>query len=133
MKIAVTTDDKIHIAEHFGGSTFLLVATIENGSVVDKEVREKPGHQVFSGTESHPQTDEKGRHGFGAGAEQRHTEMFDVFKDCEALIVNRIGTGACTHFTSSGVRVIATDTKDIDEAIERYIKGNLDHIDAQVD
>lgn len=132
MKIAIATDDKLHIAEHFGGSDFILVATIEDGRIVNKEVREKPGHHAFSGAESHPQTNERGRHGFGTEAEQRHTEMFDAFKDCEALIVNRIGTGACTHFISSGVRVIATDIKDVDEAIDFYIKGKLHHLDAQV-
>ncbi|MBU4376130.1 MAG: NifB/NifX family molybdenum-iron cluster-binding protein [Candidatus Omnitrophica bacterium] len=44
--------------------------------------------------------------------------MFDVFKDCEVLLVNRIRTGAVEHFTTSGVKVIATDVKDIDQAID---------------
>ncbi|HPA13743.1 MAG TPA: NifB/NifX family molybdenum-iron cluster-binding protein [Desulfobacterales bacterium] len=133
MKIAFATDDKTNIAEHFGGSDFIIVATIEGGRIVNKEVREKPGHHTFSGKESHPQTDERGRHGFGAEAEQRHMAIFDIFKDCESLIVNMIGTGACKHFTSSGVRVIATDVKNIDEAIERYIDRRLNHLETHVD
>ena len=133
MKIAVATDDKMRVSDHFGGSPFIIVATVENGRVVKREVRDKPGHQGFSGEESHPQTDEKGRHGFGPDAEWRHNTIFNVFKDCESLVVGMIGTGAYNHFTSSGVRVIATDVKDVDEAIDLYIKGNLDHLPKMVD
>lgn len=133
MKIAIATDDKINIAVHFGGSEFILVNTIENGRIVDQEVRDKPGHHTFSGTESHPQTDEKGRHGLGVEAEQRHRKMLDVFKDCEVLIVNRIGTGAYDYFMISGVRVVATDVINIDEAVGLCMKGELGHIEAHVD
>lgn len=133
MKIALATDDQKRIAEHFGGSRFILVATVEDGKVVNKEVKEKPGRHTFSAEEPHPQTDGKGRHGFGPGAEQRHNAIFNVFKDCETLIVGMIGTGAYNHFTSSGVRVIATDISDIDEAIELYIKGTLNHLATNLD
>lgn len=133
MKIAIATDDQKSIAKHFGGSTFVFVATVEDGQVVNKEERPKPGHENFAGDEHHPQTDEKGRHGFGPEADQRHKMMFDVFKDCDVLIVNRIGTGAYMHFISAGVRVIATDIRDIDEAIDLYVKRSLPHIATLVD
>ncbi len=133
MKIAVATDDKTQIAEHFGGNAYILVATVMNGQITDREVREKPGHGQFAGDESHPQTDERGRHGYGAEAVKRHMTILDVFKDCKTLIVNRIGTGAYDHFTLSGIRAIATDIKNIDEAVALYIKGNLRHITSQVD
>ena len=133
MKIAIATDDKINIAEHFGSSRFILVVTIENCQVVGKEFLEKPGHSMFSKTEPHPPTDNKGRHGFGDDAELRHGRMFDLFRGCEALIVNKIGTGAYTYFSSSGVKVIATDTKDVDEAILLYSKEKLQHKPANLD
>jgi len=133
MRIAVATDDQNHLAEHFGGSTFVLVATIEDGRISSKEIRTKPGHGTYSEEESHPQTDDTGRHGFGSEADSRHSAMFDVFKDCEVLIVNRIGTGAFHYFTSSGVRVIATDIQDIDETIAAYVKGKLEHIPSHMD
>ncbi len=133
MKIAVATDDGLNIATHFGGSGRIHVYTLDEGSIVDKEEREKPGHEIFSAIETHPQTDEKGRHGFGPDTEQRHNDMFDVFKDCEALIVNMIGIGAYRHFSSRGVRVIATDIKDIDEALRLYAQAKLKHNAFMVD
>jgi len=133
VKIAIATDDKTYIAEHFGGSFFVLVATVVNGQVTGKEIREKPGHSQYAGEELHPQTNEKGIHGLSAFAEQRHAVQLDVFKDCEVLIVNMIGTGAHEHFTIAGIKVIATDIKNIDEAIDLYVKGDLRHLEAHVD
>ena len=133
MKIAVVTNDKKSIAEHFGRSALILVATVEDGKVVNKEEREKAGHPFFADDEHRPQTNKKGRHGFGPKAEESHGKMFDDFKDCEVLIVNMIGTGAYNYFLSSGVRIIATDVKNIDEAVDLYIKGNLNHIGTLLD
>lgn len=133
MKIAVATNDGMTIAEHFGGSSIILVISVEDGQVVKRELREKPGHVTFAGQEDHPQTDEKGRHGFGSVAEQRHRTLFEIFQDCEVLIAGKMGTGAYTQFVSSGVRVIATDIKSIDWAVDLYIKGGLNHIDTLLD
>jgi len=36
MKIAVAADDKINVAEHFGGSSLTIVATVKDGEVVKK-------------------------------------------------------------------------------------------------
>ena len=133
MKIAVVTDDNKSIAEHFGGSAFFLVTFVEDGKVVNREKRENIGHSVLADGEHHHKPNEKGRHGFGPDSEQRHGKMFDCFKDCEVLIVNMIGTGAYNYFLRSGVRVIATDVKNIDEAVDLYIKGNLNHVRTLLD
>ncbi|MCK5544420.1 MAG: hypothetical protein KAI35_04325 [Desulfobulbaceae bacterium] len=133
MKIAIATDDKKSIAEHFGRSAFILVATVEDGKVVNKEERERARHPFFADDEHHPQINKKGRHGFGPKAEESHGKMFDGFKDCEVLIVNMIGIGAYNYFLSSGVMVIATDVKNIDEAVDLYINGKLNHIEIQLD
>lgn len=133
MKIAVAADDKINVAEHFGGSSLTIVATVEGSEIIKKMERAKPGHDKFAKWEHYPQTDEKGRHGFGPEAEKRHEMILDSFKDCDALIVNRIGTGAYNFFTNAGIKVIATDVKKIDVAISLYIQGKLKHLDSHVD
>ena len=133
MKIAVAADDKNNVAEHFGGSSLTIVATVEGGEVIKKRERTKPGHDEFAKWEHYPQTDEKGRHGFGPEAEKRHEMMLDDLKDCDALIVNRIGTGAYNFFTNAGIKVIATDVKKIEDAISLYTQGKLKHLDSHVD
>jgi predicted Fe-Mo cluster-binding NifX family protein len=133
MKIAVAGDDRINVAEHFGGSSLIIVATVEGGEVVKKKERTKLGHDEFAKGEHYPQTDEKGRHGFGPDAETRHEMMLDTLKDCEVLIVNRIGTGAYDYFTNAGIKVTATDVRNIDDAISLYIQGKLTHLESHVD
>lgn len=133
MKIAVLTDDKKHVAEHFGSGAFIIVGTVEGGKVIEEEVRKNPGHDEFAKGEHHPQTDDKGKHGFGPEAETRHKMMLDAFKDCDVLIVNMIGTGAYNFFTNSGLKVVATDVKNIDDAIDLYIQGKLKHKETHVD
>ncbi len=38
MKIAIPTEDKTTISEHFGGAPYFLVVTVEGNKVVKKEV-----------------------------------------------------------------------------------------------
>lgn len=133
MKIAVLTDDKKHVAEHFGSGAFIIVATVEGGKVIKEEERSNPGHDEFAKSEHHPQTDDRGKHGFGAEAEARHKMILEAFKDCDVLIVNMIGTGAYNFFTNSGLKVVATDVKDIDEAIALHVQGKLQHTETHVD
>lgn len=42
MKIAVIADDKKTISRHFGRVIYYAVLTIENGEILQREVREKP-------------------------------------------------------------------------------------------
>ena len=54
MKIAVITDDGKTISQHFGRALHYQVLTIEEGKVVDREMRDKLGHSQFSAVREHP-------------------------------------------------------------------------------
>jgi predicted Fe-Mo cluster-binding NifX family protein len=133
MKIAVATDDKKTIAKHFGGGTCILVVTVEDGKIVNSEERQKPGHGTLPVMEVHPQTDLKARDGFGPESDERPSTMFEIFKDCEVLLVDMIGTDAYSYFLDFGVRVTATDVRDIEEAIRLYIASNVARGEGHVD
>ena len=47
MKIAAITDDGVTISQHFGRAPYYLVYTVEDGEIVDRELREKLGHAQF--------------------------------------------------------------------------------------
>ena len=51
MKIAIVTDDGKTISRHFGRATHYLVVTAEDGKIIERELREKLGHQHFSSEE----------------------------------------------------------------------------------
>ena len=49
MRIAFVTDDERTVSQHFGRARYYLVVTLEDGQIVERERREKPGHAQFAG------------------------------------------------------------------------------------
>jgi predicted Fe-Mo cluster-binding NifX family protein len=132
MKIAVITDDEKAISQHFGRAPYYLVATIENGQIVQRERRDKLGHAHFSNephaAESHG-ADPHG-HGFDPAAQNRHARMAAAITDCEALLCRGMGAGAYQSMQQAGIRPVVTDIANIDEAVQAYVEGRIvDRVD----
>ena len=80
MKIAVITDDGATISRHFGRAPYYAVFTVEDGAVVEREMRDKAGHAQFqaeSQGDGDPQSEREhghdhehgqGGHGYGPAA-----------------------------------------------------------------
>ena len=132
MKIAIATSDKSTISDHLGGAPYFAVVTVEGGKVEGKEFRGKPGHSEFAGKEEGPQLDEEGKHGFGAMASERHKEIRQAIEDCDVVIARRMGLGAYHDLENAGLKVFATNAKGIDEVVELYVEGKLEHLQDRV-
>ena len=128
MKIAIASNDKRGVSEHFGGASYFVVVEVEEGKIGNEEVREKPGHKDLAGDEEHPQTGKEGVHGFTANASQRHKEMAEIVKDCKVVIAGRMGLGAYEDLRDLGFEVITTGIKEINEVVSLYAKGELSHM-----
>jgi predicted Fe-Mo cluster-binding NifX family protein len=129
MKIAVVTEDRVTISQHFGRAPFYLVVTVEDGRIVSRETRDKLGHAQLSaqGGEAPHQTDPRG-HGFDPAAQDRHTRMVTAIADCQVLLARGMGAGAYESMKQAGIRPIVTDLASIEDAIEAYLAGTLkDH------
>jgi len=124
MKIAVISDNGTTVSQHFGRAPYYIVVTTEDGEVVDKEKRDKPGHQSFAHQHQAHDAHEEG-HGFGAGAQSRHASMAEPIADCQVLFAGGMGWGAYQNLTSRGIETIVTDIKNIDEAVRLYLEGKL--------
>jgi predicted Fe-Mo cluster-binding NifX family protein len=129
MKIAAITEDGKTISQHFGRAPYYIVATVEEGQIVDRQMRDKLGHAHFQ-NEPH-EGDEAGQpHGFGQASHDRHLRMAEAIADCEALLCRGMGAGAYYSMQQRGIRPIVTEITDIDEAIQAYLKGTIeDHVD----
>jgi predicted Fe-Mo cluster-binding NifX family protein len=127
MKIAVITEDGTTISQHFGRAPLYLVATAENGKVVNKETREKAGHHTFGG---HPHTESAPgeRHGYDAGSQSKHAQMAQSIDDCQVLLAGGMGWGAYDSMKSHGIDTIITDVPNIDEALQLYLDGKLPNL-----
>jgi len=126
MKIAAVSDDGVTISQHFGRAPLYVVVTVEDDKIVSKETRDKSGHHTFAA--HHPETAPGERHGYDAGSQVRHANMAEPISDCQVLLVGGMGWGAYESLKSYDIEPIATDVKNIDEAVQRYLDGKLKNL-----
>jgi predicted Fe-Mo cluster-binding NifX family protein len=124
MKIAAITDDGKTISQHFGRAPYYLVATVENGQIVNRELRDKLGHAQFA-NDPHAQETPGQPHGMDPASHDRHLRMAEAITDCEALLCRGMGMGAYESMKALDIRPVVTDIIVIDEAVMAYIKGNI--------
>jgi predicted Fe-Mo cluster-binding NifX family protein len=125
MKIALITDDEKTISQHFGRANYYAVLTIENGQILQREMREKASHKHFA-NEAHEHTNELNqRHGFDPASQTRHGQMAVTIADCEALVCGGMGAGAYESMKQRGIRPIVTEIRIIDEAALAYANGTI--------
>ena len=135
MKIAVITDDGKTISKHFGRAPYYMVLTIEDGKITNRELRNKMGHNQFSGGHGeghHGSEHGEGQHGAGhgmdAGSHNKHTSMAEAIQDCAALLCGGMGSGAYDSLRRLNIQPLITDVDDIDTAALAFSEGKLvDH------
>ena len=77
MKIAAITDDGNTISQHFGRAQYYLVATVENGQIVNREMRNKLGHTQFS-NQPHEEDKPGQPHGMDSASHNKHLQMAEA-------------------------------------------------------
>jgi predicted Fe-Mo cluster-binding NifX family protein len=129
IKVAAITDDGTTISQHFGRAAYYLVATVENGQIVNRELRDKMGHSHF--VNQHQAEEQPGLgHGMDVASHNKHLQMASAISDCAALLCRGMGMGAYQSMQALGIRPVVTDIADIDEAVLAYINNQIvDHID----
>ena len=100
MKIAVSTDGN-DVSGHFGRCPQFTIVEIEDGNVLTKEVIANPGHRT----------------GF--------LPQFLHEQGVSCIICGGMGSRAREMFDASGIQAIIGITGLIDNAIEKYAKGEL--------
>ena len=129
MKIAVITDDGKTISQHFGRAQYYLVATVENGQIASRELRDKFVHNQFA-NQPHPEEQPGQPHGMDVASHNKHLQMAEAIADCEALLCRGMGMGAYESMKTRGIRPLVTDIANVDEAVMAYVTGSIvDHVD----
>jgi predicted Fe-Mo cluster-binding NifX family protein len=123
-RIAAITDDGKTISQHFGRAQYYLVITIEDGQIVNRELRNKLGHSHFV-NQPHSEELPGQMHGMDAASHNKHSQMAEAIADCEALLCRGMGMGAYQSMQALGIRPVVTDYADIDKAVMAYMGGNI--------
>jgi len=129
LKIAAITDDGKTISQHFGRAAYYLVATVDDGQIVNRELREKIGHSHFS-NQTHIEEAAGQTHGMDSASHNKHLQMAEAISDCAALLCRGMGRGAYESMKIRGITPIVTDIAAIEDAVLAYIAGDIvDHVD----
>lgn len=120
MKIAAITDDGETISRHFGRAVYYLVATIEDGKITGRQLRDKPGRSQFVA-----RLHEVGHSGRRHGADAEHLQWAESINDCEALLCGNIDVSVYESMKAQGILPIVTDIAEIDEAALAYARGEI--------
>ncbi len=127
MKIAFVTEDGKTISQHFGRAPYYLVVSIQEGEVVDREMRDKLGHRQFHEDE-HAKDHNHHSHGGDPGSHKKHASMAETIADCKVVIASGMGMGAYESMRQFNIQPLVTDFNDIDAALQAFLQGKLiDH------
>jgi len=128
-KVAAITDDGQTISQHFGRAGYYLVATVEGGKIIHRELRSKMGHAQFH-DQPHAADIPGQPHGMDPASHNKHVQMATAIADCEALLCRGMGMGAYQSMQAVGIRPVVTDIADIDAAVMTYVQGQIvDRVD----
>ena len=125
IKIAIPTDDGVTISRHFGRAKAFLVITLDNGDVVEQELRQLPD----SGDHEHHHHDHEHdhHHHHGMGGNPAHMAKFEYVRDCQFLIGGGMGAPAINRLNAMGIQVALTDHKQIADLLEEVKTGQVKH------
>lgn len=101
MKIAITNDGKGIVAQHFGHCPLFTIAEINGNTLLAKKDIKNPGHEP----------------GF--------LPKFLYEQGVSIVIAGSMGQRAIDLFNSLGIRVMVGITGTVDEAIDKFMHGNL--------
>ncbi len=126
MKIAVITDDGKTISQHFGRAPYYMVCTIEEGKIVNREMRAKLGHNHFA-NQQHEEA-HHADHGLDSISHNKHVSMAEAIADCKVLLCGGMGMGAYDSMRRLNIQPFVTDVENIDDAVKAFLDGKLiDH------
>lgn len=131
MKVAFVSNDSKNIVGAFGSSKFFNIFTIENGEIVNQEVREVYKDKVADEVKSIAGNN----NGFGVGkislsvmdpAKEKHMKMAKTIADCDVVVARKMCENAWDSIQQFKMTPIRTKNRSFEESIQELIEGKLE-------
>jgi predicted Fe-Mo cluster-binding NifX family protein len=106
MKIAIPTDDGLVIGKQLMNSRGFLVATIESGKIIHKELRWNLLSKIMT---------------------SEYGSLYNLC-DCDAVIVNEIGQCQCQRLKAAKKEIIQTSEQNIKKVFGEYLNGGRSNL-----
>lgn len=113
MKIAIATDDRLHITKRTGRAAEFAIYEIENGKIIQAEYLEN-NHTHHDHHEEEHHTHGSHEHGHS------HTEIVDQMKGVDMFLVNHLGPHFKVEVEKAGIpyKIIKGDL--IEDILKEY-------------
>jgi predicted Fe-Mo cluster-binding NifX family protein len=121
MRIAIPSDDGVHIASHTGRTRGFVIYDIEDSQVRKVEYRENR-YTAHARGEHENHAEHTGRH-------HSHAPLMGALSDCEALIAHGMGPRLIRDLESKNIQVTFCTEMDVEEAVSQYAAGRLETTD----
>ena len=123
MRIGIATYNGKMISKHFGKSKYFVIVDIEDGVVVNKEIRE---NSFTAHAQGECNDEDKRRHNRPGRGHHSHKGIVNALVDCDAVLCYGMGWRAATDLKAGGIKAcILTEEYTLDEAIQAYIDGKI--------
>ena len=126
MKVAIASDDRMMISQHFGRTRGFVIAEIDDKNVKNLDYRPN----TFTG---HARGLEHGEHHVGSQAghhadhhADHHGPILEALRDCQVVISKGMGRRIYEDLKNSGIQVFVTGEAEVGKAIEMFIQGKLE-------
>lgn len=131
-KIAFVTKDGKNLVGAFGSSRYFSVYTLDNGKVLDNEIRE-----VFkddAGEQLNPiiQKNDPNPNSFGKfslnvmdKSKEKHMKIAKSISDCDVIVARAMCENAKDSIIQFEMKPVVTKLKSFDEGLEKYLEGSL--------
>lgn len=113
MKIAAVTNNGNTISAHFGRARSIVVVTVEQGHIVQREQRDRSEQDDARQSEQQ-------------GSIDQHDLLINLMRDCDAVLARGMGMGMHQRLQQAGIRPVLTDMANIDEAVTAFVAGHLE-------
>lgn len=107
MKVAIATDDKETISNHFGKAKGFMIFEIQKGKVIDKIFRENIGKNT------------------GECGSCNHSAMINNLKDCTIVISYGMGQKIYNDLLDNKITPIVTEERTIEKALDQFLSNHL--------
>lgn len=112
MKVAFSSSNGKTISAHFGRSRYFVVLEIEDGKIVNREVRENPHASEPHEHGGHHQHQHHHHH------HHHHLWMEETLGDCDVIITRGLGHGAYQNLIELGKEVYVVEEKEMEKALK---------------
>ncbi len=115
-KIAIATNDGTRVTGHLGRCRSFMIFELDDDTIIKKELREN----VFT----HHRMNHEHQH-TGEGGGHSHAGLINGLQDCSYLISSGGGWRIVEDLKQNNITPIFSDVELIDEALDKFIKGEL--------